>query len=215
MARSGVSVAVLRVDGQERLLTKPGQIDFVPTDWSADGALLLGTCRTGTPPRLGACVLPVSDGSVPAAALRVVSRDPAKNIFESRFSPDQRWISFIAVDRADARVSRVYVVPVSGGAWRPVTEGLWYDDKPHWSTDGRTLYFLSDRTGLFNLWARRFDAEAGEPVEEPFQVTSFTSPHQTISPELARTQIAVTATRLILPITESAAELWILDNVNR
>lgn len=209
------AVVVLRVGGQERLLTKPGQIDLVPSDWSADGAWLLGTCRTGTPPRLGACVLPVSDGSVSADALRVVASDPTKNIFESRFSPDQRWISFMAVDRADARVSRVFVVPASGGAWRPITTGLWYDDKPHWSPDSRTLYFLSNRNGLFNLWARRFDPQAGVPVGEAFQITSFVSPRQTISAELSRNQIAVTPTHLFLPITESAAELWMLDNVDR
>ncbi|HEX6463887.1 MAG TPA: hypothetical protein VFZ98_05520, partial [Vicinamibacterales bacterium] len=213
--QSDYAVVVLPVGGQERLLTKPGQVDLVPTDWSADGAWLLGTCRTGSPPRLGACVLPVSDGSVSAASLRLVAADPAKNIFESRFSPDQRWISFIAVDRADARVSRVYVVPAAGGAWRAVTTGLWYDDKPHWSPDSRTLYFLSDRNGLFNLWARHFDPETGQALGEPFQVTSFASPRQTISNELARTQIAVTPSHLVLPITESTAELWMLEHVDR
>jgi dipeptidyl aminopeptidase/acylaminoacyl peptidase len=155
------------------------------------------------------------DGSVSASALRVVASDLTKNIYESRFSPDQRWISFIAVDRADARVSRVFVVPASGGAWRAVTPGLWYDDKPHWSPDSRTLYFLSDRNGLFNLWARRFDPETGLPVGEPFQVTSFASPRQAISDELTHSQIAVTPTHLFLPITESTAELWMLDNVHR
>ena len=212
---SDYAVVVLPVGGQERLLTEPGQVDLVPTDWSADGAWLLGSCRTGTPLRLGVCVLPVSDGSVSASALRVVASDPTKNIYESRFSPDQRWISFIAVDRVDARVSRVFVVPAAGGSWRAVTPGLWYDDKPHWSPDSRTLYFLSDRNGLFNLWARRFDPETGLPGGEPFQVTSFASPRQTISDELTRSQIAVTPTHLFLPITESSAELWMLDNVHR
>ncbi|HEX9369287.1 MAG TPA: hypothetical protein VF921_21830, partial [Vicinamibacterales bacterium] len=141
--------------------------------------------------------------------------DPAKNVFESRFSPDQRWISFIGVETADARVSRIYVVPVAGGEWRPITEGLWYDDKPHWSRDGRTLYFVSDRQGLLNVWGLRFDPARGKPVGEPFEVTSFASPRQTISPELGRMQIAVTSTQLFLPITETSGELWILDNVNR
>ena len=109
--RVDYAVMVLPVGGQERPLTKPGQVDLVPTDWSADGAWLLGSCRTGTPPRLAACVLPVSEGSVSATALRVIAADPSKNIYESRFSPDQRWISFIAVDRADARVSRTAAPP--------------------------------------------------------------------------------------------------------
>jgi Tol biopolymer transport system component/DNA-binding winged helix-turn-helix (wHTH) protein len=209
------AVTVLPVGGEERLLTKPGQVNLVPTDWSPDGAWLLGSCRTGTPPRPGACVLPLSDRAPSGATLRVVASDPARNIFESRFSPDQRWISFIAVDIVDARVSRIYVVPVSGGEWRPITEGLWYDDKPHWSRDGKTLYFVSDRQGLLNVWGLRFDPATGRPAGEPFQITAFASPRQTISPELARMQIAVTSTQLFLPVTETSGELWILDNVDR
>ena len=214
-SQADFAVMVLAANGQERPLTRPGQVDLVPSDWSADGAWLLGSCRTGTPARLGACVLPVVDGVVSASALRLIASDPGKNIFESRFSPDQRWIAFIAVDRADARVSRIHVVPAAGGEWRAITDGLWYDDKPHWSRDGRMLYFLSDRSGMFNLWARRFDPDTGTSVGEPFQVTSFASPQQTISAELSRNQIAVTAAQLFLPITESAGEIWILDNVDR
>jgi dipeptidyl aminopeptidase/acylaminoacyl peptidase len=157
----------------------------------------------------------VSDRAPSGATLRVIASDPGKNVYESRFSPDQRWISFIAVETADARVSRIYVVPASGGEWRPITEGIWYDDKPHWSRDGRTLYFVSDRQGLLNVWGLRVDPAKGTPIGEPFQVTSFASPRQTISPELQRMQIAVTAMRLFLPITETSGELWLLDNVNR
>ena len=209
------AVMVLPVDGRERPLTRPGQVDLVPSDWSADGAWLLGSCRTGTPARVGVCALPVFDGVVSASALRLIASEPGKNIFESRFSPNQRWISFVAVDRADARVSRIHVVPAAGGTWQPITDGLWYDDKPHWSRDGRMLYFLSDRSGMFNLWVRRFEPDTGATVGEPFQVTSFASPQQTISAELSRSQIAVTSTHLFLPITESAGELWTLDNVDR
>jgi hypothetical protein len=46
-------------------------------------------------------------------------------------------------------------------------------------------------------------------------VTAFVNPRQVLSPDLPRTQIAVTSTHLFLPIMESAAELWILDGVDR
>jgi hypothetical protein len=68
---------------------------------------------------------------------------------------------------------------------------------------------------MFNLWARHFDPDLGAGVGEPFQVTAFASPRQTISAELSRNQIAVTSTHLILPITESAGEIWMLDAVDR
>ena len=215
-ARTEFAVAVLPVGGEERLLTQPGQISLTPSDWSPDGAWLLGSCQTGTPRRAGACVLPLPDRAPAGASLRVVAADPAKNVFEARFSPDQRWISFIAVETADARVSRIYVVPVSGGEWRPITEG---------SVVRRQAALVARRPDALLRLGPSGDAErvgpafrpgaAAAPVGEPFQVTAFASPRQTISPELGRMQIAVASTQLFLPITETSAELWLLDNVNR
>jgi WD40 repeat protein len=51
-----------------------------------------------------------------------------------------------------------------------------WDDKPRWSPDGRTIYFLSGRGGFFNVWGIHFDPDAGEPVGQPFQVSKFESP---------------------------------------
>jgi Tol biopolymer transport system component len=215
MDRAEPAVALLGIGGEERLLTKPGDVNLVPSDWSRDGRQLLGMCAIGTPSHVAACVLPVSDGPQTSAELRIVASDAAKNIFEGRFSPDQQWITFIAVNVADTGVSRVFVVPASGGEWRPVTEGRWYDDKPHWAPDGKTLYFTSDRYGALNVWARRFDPSAGQPAGEPFAVTSFTTPRQTLSPNSSRTQIAVTRTHLFVPITETAGEIWTLEGVDR
>jgi hypothetical protein len=38
---------------------------------------------------------------------------------------------------------------------------------------------------------------------------------QMISSQMSQMQIAVTADRLFLPITETQSELWILENVDR
>ena len=93
--------------------------------------------------------------------MRVLTADATFNLFEQRFSPDQRWISFIAVNASDAGVSTVYVMPAAGGAWKPITDGSTYDDKPHWAPDGRTIYFVSHRDGVLNVWGRRIDPSSG------------------------------------------------------
>ena len=215
MDRAEPAVALLAIGGQERLLTKPGDVNLVPSDWSRDGRALLGMCPLGTPSHITACVLPVADSPQTSAELRIVASDPTKNIYEARFSPDQQWITFIAVDRGDTGVSRVFVVPAAGGEWRPITEGRSYDDKPHWAPDGKTLYFVSDRYGAMNVWGRRLDPATGTPAGDPFAVTSFTTPRQTLSTNSTRTQIAVTRTRLFVPITETAGEIWTLEGVDR
>jgi Tol biopolymer transport system component len=213
-ADSGRAVVLLE-NGQERELTIPGEVNLTPTDWSRDGQWLLGACQLTSPRRAGSCVMPVAPSPIGRGAVRLIASDAAKNHYESRFSPNQRWVTFVSVDRADARVARIMVVPAGGGEARPITDGRAYDDKPHWARDGRTLYFLSDRFGFFNVWGRHLDPDTGTPVGPPFQVTSIGSVRRSVSSELPQTQIAVTASELFLPITETTGELWMLEGVDQ
>jgi Tol biopolymer transport system component len=201
--------------GMERQLTRPGEPTMVPGDWSADGRWLVGSCPQGAGRRPATCLLDVSQRDGAEAGIRLLQADAAHNRFEHRFSPDQRWISFVAVNAADAGVSTIFVLPVQGGTPRAITDGREYDDKPHWAPDGRTIYFVSHRDGVLNVWGQRFDDAAGTAIGTPFRVTSFTGPRQMISTRLSQMQIAVNSSRLFLPITEQQSELWLLDHVDR
>ena len=68
------------------------------------------------------------------------------------------------------------MMPTAGGPWTRFSEGAHWDDKPRWSPDGNTIYFVSGRSGFFNVWGIRFDATNGKSVGEPFRVTAFESP---------------------------------------
>ena len=208
------TVALLAVArGEEILLTRPGTPEVVPTDWSPDGKSLIGGCPRGEPRTVGTCMVQVIPGK-PTDAVQVLASDRNHNLFEQRFSPDQRWISFIAVNATDAGASTVFLMPAAGGPWRAVTDGSTYDDKPHWAPDGRTLYFVSHRDAVLNVWGRRIEPD-GTPTGSIFQVTSFNTPRQMISTQLGRMQIALTNDRLFLPITDTESELWMLENVDR
>jgi hypothetical protein len=145
----------------------------------------------------------------------VLASDPKRDLFNQRFSPDYRSIVFLALDPADVSASTVYVTSAAGGRWTAVTEGLAFDDKPRWRPDGRAIYFVSNRTGLPNVWGRRFDAAAGAPTGRPFAVTSFASPLFMLTSRTAEMDIALSANRLFLPISESQGEVWMLDQVDR
>ena len=214
-SQGDASLVVFAVDrGEERVLTQPNAPRVIPSDWSADGRWVLGGCRPAGATRVGTCLVDATEGGAPKT-VRVLTADATHHLYEQRFSPDQRWISFIAVNGADAGVSRVYVMPASGGPWLALTDGSTYDDKPHWSPDGRTLYFVSHRDGILNVWGRRFDTAEGTPVGPIFRVTSFDGPRQMISTQLSQMQIALTTNRLFLPITETQSDLWILESVDR
>src|SRR4030095_15612888 len=105
-----------------------------------------------------------------------------ENLYQARFSPDQKWISFTAAKTTEAGISTIYVIHASGGEWKRITEGKYFDDKPRWSPDGRRLYFISNRTGFLNVWGIQFDPASGQRAGDPFRVTAFQNPGQMILP---------------------------------
>jgi Tol biopolymer transport system component len=189
--------------------------DDVIFDWSADGKSILATSDRESPRRWGVLALyPVSAAPHAEAQMRVITSHPAYNLFQARFSPDDRWVCFNALKPGN--VSVIYCVSSSGGEWTRITEDNGSSDKPHWSPDGKAIYFLSNRgTGFFNVWGIRFDSEQGKPIGDPFRVTSFDSPGRMVWPLLGGSEIALSADRLVLPITEVTGNIWVLDGVDR
>ena len=211
---AGGRVAIMPVGGgAEELLDLPPDTEVVPDDWSSDGLWILGACRRTSGQPMGTCLIPSSGNAV--RDLRVVAADPSRSLLCQRFSPDERWISFMAVDDARRDVSTIYVMPATGGKWVAVTDGSSYDDKPRWSPDGKVLYFLSARDGALNLWGRRFDPELGTAIGAPFRVTSFHGTGPAVARDLGRVEIAISSKRLFLPITESAGTIWMLEGLDR
>jgi Tol biopolymer transport system component/DNA-binding winged helix-turn-helix (wHTH) protein len=184
-------------------------------DWSLDGKWILGGLDGQTPGRHAICLFPIAAAPHAEAQMRMIASHPEKNLYQARFSPDQRWISFIAAPAMEAGISTIYVVPVSGGEWTRITEARYFDDKPRWSPDGRRLYFVSNRTGFFNVWGIGFDPATGRPMGEPFRVTNFESPARMILPDVATMEMALAGDHLVLPIMEVSGGIWILENVGR
>ncbi len=204
--------------GEERVLTSPrrqGAGAENVSDWTPDGKWVLAATDRGTPDRVELRLVPVSAAPEAETRQRVVASAPGQQLWQAHPSPDGRWIAFIAIKRTDASVSPIYVVPSAGGEWTPITSGRYRDDKPRWSPDGRTIYFVSTRGGFYDVWGIRFDPVRGRPSGEPFRVTAFGNPSQLGSVRIGDMQISLTADRLVLPITEATGNLWMLENVDR
>lgn len=73
------------------------------------------------------------------------------------FSPDGRLLAYSVWTAGGLRDIRV--VDVATGRFRQITRDRAIDTNPVWSPDGKTLYFCSDRTGIFNVYA--YDLAAG------------------------------------------------------
>jgi Tol biopolymer transport system component/DNA-binding winged helix-turn-helix (wHTH) protein len=208
------AVVVLSPDsGDERIVATPSSRRFGPTDWSPDGRSILGNCRGTDAERSAVCRLPLSSAPHAERDIRLVAADASRDLYAARFAPDQRWISFNAVDASESATSRIYVAPVDGGPWTAVSDAGAWDDKSRWAPDGRTVYYMSTKSGIPNVWGRRFDPVRGAPIGEAFEVTHFTTPRQVLAAQ--GVEIVVTHNRLVVPITETSSNIWVLDTTAR
>jgi Tol biopolymer transport system component/DNA-binding winged helix-turn-helix (wHTH) protein len=210
------SLALRTLDGSdEQVVTSPMQGRQSLTDWTPDGNWFLASSDWRTPGRVALCLFPLDAAPTAETQMRVIASHPEYNLWQGHFSPNGRWISFNAFKATDPAVSTVYVVSASGGPWIRISEGQYWDDKPRWSPDGKAIYFLSNRTGFFNVWKVRFDPTSGKPLDQPARVTAFENPTQMIMPNIVSMEMAVAYDRLILPMMETSGGIWILENVDR
>ncbi len=130
-------------------------------------------------------------------------------------SPDGRWISFV-VQTSGQPYNQLGVVSSSrrgGSTWTPVAADHPWPDKPRWSPDGRTIYFVSrSGSGYFALWGVRFDPERGVQAGAPFLVKAFDSPRWHIDPDLTPMEMGVAKGVLALPMRSVKGSIWLLSN---
>lgn len=88
----------------------------------------------------------------PEAPVSVVWRgERFDQAYQPAWSPDGTRIAFSAWRRGGVR--DIVIVELASGATVDVTRDRAIDMAPAWSSDGRTLYFDSDRTGISNIYA--------------------------------------------------------------
>jgi Tol biopolymer transport system component len=197
-------------------------------DWSPDGRTLLvskmfdlggGRFQSDV-----VTVWQVPISAAPHAELleREIIAKPGFQIWQPHFSPDGQWIAFEAASLQDPggqtdRRSSLYVMRATGGPWIPIVNDSNWADKPRWSPDGKTIYFLFLRSGgsVVNVWAIHFNPETGKAVGKPFQVTSLDSPGRMIPRDMADVEISVSSKSLVTTLEQVSGGIWVLDNVDR
>jgi Tol biopolymer transport system component/DNA-binding winged helix-turn-helix (wHTH) protein len=203
-------------DQSEEPITAPVAF-FAVFDWSHDGKSLLVSMRDSENRQWEIWEMPATGNEANAKARKLVACATNTNLWQSRYSPDGRWIVFEAEEKKSHRhQSTIYVTPATGGGpWTRITEAKHWDDKPRWSPDGRTIYYLSDRKGFFNVWGIHFEREKGRPEGAPFQMTSLDSPGLMISDLMQNVGLSLTEDKLIVTVAQRSGSIWVLDNEDR
>jgi Tol biopolymer transport system component len=149
---SGSAVRALMVDQQNPPF---------PKAWSPDGKRILVLQQNATG-GFSHALVSVADGSVQVL--------PTGDHFSNGcFSPDGKYIVAYRLSVVGDRTVRVpaglTLIPVDGSAAVPLFVSSAANWAPFWAPDGRTIVFLSDRSGTIDLWSIRMSG--GRPQGEP------------------------------------------------
>ena len=199
---------VATIDGRDEHLVHAGV--GIPYGWSPDGRWVVGTSPRGlSSPESHIWMAPAfSDGR----QIQVLASSTKENLWESRISPDGRWLVFLVSSDIPSS-STVWVTPRAGGERTRLTSGP-EDTKPRWSPDGRMLYFLSHRAGFWNVWGLAFEPQSDRPGTAPFQVTHFEQPSRTM-PDLFASFHGMSRNRLFISLSVRSSNVWMVENIDR
>ncbi|MEH0155172.1 S41 family peptidase [Limibacter armeniacum] len=171
--------------GNNDLYTIPsegGQVDRITfhsasdqlTDWTADGNLLFNSQRTFGYVEWESAIYSIpSKGGTPTRTMNAVGNNPV-------VSNDGRFIAF---EMGPCRIEReayqgsanrqIWVYDTQQDTYSQITTFEGQDALPQWAGD-RTLYFLSTKSGRYNVWKQEI-SESGQAASEAEQITSFES----------------------------------------
>ncbi len=89
-----------------------------------------------------------------------------KGVSDPKVSPDGRWVVYVVskIDKASGKTeSDLFATPLAGGETRQLTTSPGPDREPVWSPDGKSIVFVSSRSGSAQLW--RLPFSGGEAVQ--------------------------------------------------
>jgi Tol biopolymer transport system component len=83
------------------------------------------------------------------------------NLYTPRFSPDGSRILFSYFDGVTRNVG---LIGADGKGFRPVLAGAQDERDPEWAPDGKSFYYVSDETGVYNIRHRSLETGSDAPV---------------------------------------------------
>ena len=114
---------------------------------------------------------PIADAAqLPITPARTLRIDAQSGTWVSLdISPDGKTVVF-------DMLGDIYTMPVGGGEARQLTTGLGFDTQPTFSPDGRSIAFISDRSGADNVWVMKSDGSGARALTRSDDVGVFASP---------------------------------------
>jgi Tol biopolymer transport system component len=169
---------------------KAGVLYTFSLTWARDGSLVYTGFDAAGIKRIFRVA---ATGGEPACLTCAWADAPAARAGE--LSPSAEYLVFLSTEvgpRAD-----LYIAHLASGRIRKVTNQA---DWPHWSRDGRQIFFISSRDGQPDLWQFTVNLADGSALGEPRKLTS----------ALGATTFAVSpdGTQILAVKEQSTSHLW-------
>lgn len=162
--RNGGGLFVMEVTGEN--VTRVSSGGYLPA-WAPDGKLLVYSDGTFTDP---------SARGEPISRLHILNPSTGEDralktadAIQPDWSPHGHRIAFWGLSAGGRR--SIFTVPSAGGESVIVTGDTGLNWHPVWAPDGKSLYFLSDRGGVMNLWRVPINEKSGKTQGTPAAVT--------------------------------------------
>jgi hypothetical protein len=112
--------------------------------------------------------------------------------------------------------SRIFVVPFSTSGpipeskWIAITDGAW-DDKPRWSWDGNTVYFLSERDRFRCIWAQRLDGSRHPLGEAIPMFHAHEARRSLLNVQIGALDMSVARNKIVFNMSELTGNIWMMN----
>jgi eukaryotic-like serine/threonine-protein kinase len=146
---------------------------------------------------------------------RLILKQDGVSLSEPSWSPKTEYLLFTMQSESEGN-KQIFAVrfPKSTSSVQgkriPITEASKSSDRPRWSGDGRTIFYVSTRDGFSCLWGQAFDPEAGEISGLPFAVMHYHNRRDSIDVVAPRSfNLSVAGDSIYFNLGESSSSIWI------
>ena len=95
------------------------------------------------------------------------------------------------------------------GHWIGVTDEKMLADRPRWSGDGKTIFYISNRDGFLCIWGQAFSSATKQIVGKPFPVQHFHNLRASIDNVFPRSfNLSVSGDTVYFNLGEQSSSIW-------